>query len=87
MRENESLMTIYLYEQNLLKTLTLKLLDSSNEVVHDNILSMFDNVDELTRKLYNYLKRKNMIVQNKVSKKKKESLYEELDEMLCRINE
>lgn len=87
MRENESLMTIYLYEQNLLKTLTLKLLDSSNEVVHDNILSMFDNVDELTRKLYNYLKKNNMIVQNKVSKKKKESLYEELDEMLCRINE
>ena len=80
-------MTIYLYEQNLLKTLTLKLLDSSNEVVHDNILSMFDNVDELTRKLYNYLKKNNMIVQNKVSKKKKESLYEELDEMLCRINE
>ena len=87
MRENETLMTIYLYEQNLLKTLTLKLLDSSNEVVHDNILSMFDNVDELTRKLYNYLKKNNMIVQNKVSRKKKESLYEELDEMLCRINE
>lgn len=87
MRENESLMTIYLYEQNLLKTLTLKLLDSSNEVVHDNILSMFDNVDELTRKIYNYLKKNDMIVQNKVSKKKKESLYEELDEMLCRINE
>ena len=55
MKEKENLKIIYLYEQNLLKSCTSKLLESSNEIIHDNILSIFDNIDELTRKLYNYL--------------------------------
>ena len=55
MKEKENLMTLYLYEQNLLKTLTTKLLESSNEIVHDNILSIFDNIDELNRMLHKYL--------------------------------
>ena len=55
MKEKENLLTLYLYEQNLLKTLTTKLLESSNEIIHDNILSIFDNIDELNRLLNNYL--------------------------------
>ena len=53
MKDNENIKTIYLYEQNLLKSCADKLLDSSNEIIHDNILSIFDNTDEINRKLYN----------------------------------
>lgn len=52
MNEKENLSTIYIYEQNLLKSCTNKLLEASSEQVHDYILSIFDEIDELTRKLY-----------------------------------
>lgn len=87
MKEKENLLTIYLYEQNLLKTLTTKLLESSNEIIHDNILSIFDNIDELNRLLHNYLLNHELIKKEKATSKKKESLYEELDTLLLRINE
>ncbi len=87
MKEKECIRTLYLYEQNLLKTCTNKLLDSSNEIVHDNILSIFDNIDEINRKLYNYLLKEELIQKEKTTKRKKEDLYEELDSLLLRINE
>ena len=87
MKEKESIRTLYLYEQNLLKTCTNKLLESSNEIVHDNILSIFDNIDEINRKLYNYLLKEELIIKEKTTKRKKEDLYEELDCLLLRINE
>ncbi len=87
MKEKENLMTLYLYEQNLLKTLTTKLLESSNEIVHDNILSIFDNIDELNRMLHKYLINNQLITKERVSSKKKEILYEQLDTLLLRINE
>lgn len=87
MKEKENLMTLYLYEQNLLKTTTNKLLEASNEIMHDYILSIFDNIDELNRILYNYLLKHKLITKESTSKKKKENLYEELDTMLLRINE
>ena len=83
----ENIRTLYLYEQNLLKTCTNKLLDSSNEIVHDNVLSIFDNIDEINRKLYNYLLKEELIIKEKTTKRKKEDLYEELDSLLLRINE
>lgn len=87
MNEKENLSTLYLYEQNLLKSCTTKLLESSNEIIHDNILSIFDNIDELNRTLYNYLLKNELIKKERTTKKKKENLYEELDSMLLRINE
>lgn len=87
MKEKENLMTLYLYEQNLLKTLTTKLLESSNEIVHDNILSIFDNIDELNRTLHKYLLKHDLIKKETVTTKKKENLYEELDTLLLRIDE
>jgi len=87
MKDKESLLSVYLYEQNLLKSITTKLIDSSNEIVHDNILSIFDNIDEINRKLYNYLLKEELIIKEKTTKKKKEDLYEELDSLLLRINE
>lgn len=87
MKEHEHLMTLYLYEQNLLKTTTTKLLESSNEILHDNILSIFDNIDELNRKIYNYMQKNNLIKKEQTTTKKKETLYEELDNKLLKINE
>lgn len=87
MKEKENMRTLYLYEQNLLKTCTNKLLESSNEIVHDNILSIFDNIDEINRKLYNYLIENQIVKKDRVNKRKKDDLYEELDELLLRINE
>ena len=87
MEEKEKLSTLYIYEQNLLKSCVNKLLNSSNEIIHDNILSIFDNIDEINRKLYKYLLKEELIVKKRVTKKKKETLYEELDSLLLRINE
>lgn len=87
MKEKENLKVLHLYEQNLLKSCTNKLLESSNEIIHDNILSMFDNIDELNRKIYNYQLKNELIKNEKTTKKKKETLYEELDTLLLRINE
>lgn len=87
MKEKENLRTLYIYEQNLLKSTVSKLVESSNEIVHDNILSIFDNIDEINRKLYNYLLKEEIVTKERTTKKKKEDLYEELDNMLLRINE
>lgn len=87
MKEQENIKTLYIYEQNLLKSCTTKLIESSNEIIHDNILSIFDNIDELNRILYKYLTKENIITKEKSSKKKKESLYEELDSLYLTINE
>ena len=87
MKEKENLRTLYIYEQNLLKSTVSKLIESSNEIVHDSILSIFDNIDEINRKLYNYLLKEELIIKEKTTKKKKEELYEELDSLLLRINE
>lgn len=87
MNEIENLKVIYLYEQNLLKSCTNKLIESSNEILHDNILSVFDNIDELNRKLYNYLLKNKIIINDQITRKKKENLYEELDILLLRINQ
>ena len=87
MKEKESIRTLYLYEQNLLKSCVEKLIESSNEIVHDNILSIFDNIDEINRGLYNYLLKEELIIKEKTTKRKKEDLYEELDSLLLRINE
>lgn len=87
MKDIENIRAIYLYEQNLLKSCTNMLIESSNEIIHDNILSIFDNIDEINRKLYNYLLTRELINKEKTTKKKKEDLYEELDELLLRINE
>ena len=87
MNEKENLLTIYIYEQNLLKSCTNKLLEASSEELHDNLLSIFDEIDELNRKLYNYLLKHELIKKERITRKKKEALYEELDTMLLRINE
>lgn len=87
MNEKENLSTIYIYEQNLLKSCTNKLLESSSEQVHDYILSIFDEIDELNRKLYRYLLKSELIKKERISEKKREDLYEELDCLYLRINE
>ena len=43
--------------------------------------------DEINRRIYNYLLNQEMIIKERTTKKKKEDLYEELDELLLRINE
>lgn len=87
MNEKENLLSLYIYEQNLLKSCTNKLLESSSEEVHDNLLNIFDEVDDLNRKLYNYLLKNDLIKKEHITKKKKEALYEELDNLLLKINE
>ena len=87
MKEKEGLKALYFYEQNLLKSSAAKLIESSNDVVHDNVLSIFDNIDEINRCLYSYLLSKNLVSREKTTRQKKENLYEELDELLLRINE
>ena len=62
MNEKENLLSLYIYEQNLLKSCTNKLLESSSEEVHDNLLNIFDEVDDLNRKLYNYLLKNDLIL-------------------------
>lgn len=87
MQELENIKTLYIYEQNLLKTCTNNLLEAYDENLHDNILSIFDSIDELNRKLKSYIKQKSNIKKESISKKKKENLYEELDNMLLRISD
>lgn len=87
MQELENIKTLYIYEQNLLKTCTTNLLEAYDENLHDNILSIFDSIDELNRKLKSYIKQKSNLKKELISKKKKENLYEELDNMLLRISD
>lgn len=87
MKDKEELKALYFHEQNLLKSTAEKLIESSNEIIHDNILSLFDNIDEVNRLLYNYLLKEKMIIRNRVSNKKQENIYNELDSMYLRINE
>ena len=83
----DNIKELYLYEQNLLKSCTSKLLESSNDSVHDSVLNVFDNTDEINRKLNKFLKEQEIIYIEKTTRKKKEELFEELDAMLLRINE
>ena len=76
---------LYIREQNIFKSTAEKLVLSSNEIVHDNILAMFDNIDEINRKLLKFLKDKEIINNKYINKKKKESKYEELDSMLLKV--
>ncbi len=85
--KTDYLRTLYIYEQNLLKSTVDILIESSSEIVHDNILSMFDNIDEVNRKIYNYLFSQGIIRKDSITKKKREDLYEELDCLLIGINE
>ncbi len=71
----------------MLKSCVENLLESSNEIIHDNILNIFDNIDEINRRLYKYLLKEKFIKKERSTKRKKENLYEELDSLLLRINE
>ncbi len=87
MKEKDDIRSLYIYEQNMLKSCVENLLESSNEIMHDNILSIFDNIDEINRRLYKYLLKEKFIKKERITKRKKENLYEELDSLLLRINE
>ena len=76
---------LYIIEQNIFRSNAEKLILSSNEIVHDNILAMFDNIDEINRKLLNFLKEKEIITDKYINKKKKDNKYEELDSMLLKV--
>ena len=82
----ENLISIYIYEQNLLKTICNKMLESSIDEVHDYLLSIFDETDELIRKLYTFLIKNKYIEKEKIIKKEKEELYEKLDSLFLKIN-
>ena len=77
--------SLYITEQSLLKSCTEKLVSSSSEIVHDNILSIFDNIDDINRKIFTYLEKKELITNKFISKKKKDDKYEELDSLLLQI--
>ena len=79
--------SLYITERNLLKSTVNKLLASSSEIIHDNILNIFDNVDEINRRIYKYLLKEQLIKKERATKRRKEILYEELDSLLLRINE
>ena len=87
MKTEENINALYIYEQNLLKSCVSKLLESSNEILHDSILSIFDNIDEITRKLQKYIQKKENVPKERINRMLKEKLYEELDSMYLRINE
>ena len=82
----DNLKSIYIYEQNLLKTICDKMLDSSSDEVHDYLLSVFDETDELVRMIYKYLLKSKYIEKEKIIKKEKENLYEKLDSLFLQIN-
>ncbi len=87
MQEKDDIKLLYTYEQNLLKSCTETLLESSSEIIHDNILNIFDNVYEINIRIYKYLLKEQLIKKERTTKRKKEILYEELDSLLLRINE
>lgn len=82
----DNLISIYIYEQNLLKTISSKLLECTSDEVHDYILSIFDEIDDLNRKIYKYLTKNKYIEKEKTSKKEKEQIYEKLDSLYLEIN-
>lgn len=82
----ENLISIYIYEKNLLKSTTNKLLECTSDIVHDYILNVFYELDELNRYIYNYLIKNKYIEKEKTSKKEKNQIYEELDSLYLRIN-
>lgn len=82
----DNLKSIYIYEQNLLKSVTDKLLECNSDIVHDYILSIFDEIDDLNRYLYKFLVKNKYIEKEKTSKKEKEQLYDKLDSMYLEIN-
>ena len=86
MNIKDNLISIYISEQNLLKKVTEKLLDCTSDEVHDYILSIFDEIDDINRKLYKFLVKSKYIEKEKTSKKEKEEIYEKLDSLYLEIN-
>lgn len=82
----DNLISIYIYEQNLLKSITDKLINCNSDEVHDYILSIFDEIDDLNRNIYKFLIKNKYLEKEKTSKKEKEQLYEKLDSMYLEIN-
>jgi hypothetical protein len=80
------LKSIYIYEQNLLKTICNKLIESKQEEVHDYLLSIFDEVDELNRTIYKFLIENKYLEKERIIKSEKEKLYEKLDSFYVEIN-
>ena len=86
MNIKDNLISIYIYEQNLLKSTSEKLLNCNSDEVHDYILSIFDEIDDINRILYKFLVKSKYIEKEKTSKKGKEELYEKLDSMYLEIS-
>lgn len=86
MDTKDNLISIYINEQNLLKKVADKLLECTSDEVHDYILSIFDELDDLNRKIYKFLIRNKYLEQEKTSKKEKEQIYEELDSLYLTIS-
>ena len=63
----------------MLKTITSKLLECKSDEVHDYVLSIFDELDEINRDLYKYLLKEKYLENEKTSAKGKSILYEKLD--------
>ena len=86
MNIKDNLISIYIYEQNLLKSTSEKLLNCNSDEVHDYILSIFDEIDDINRILYKFLVKSKYKEKEKTSKKEKEELYEKLDSMYLEIS-
>lgn len=82
----DNFMSIYIYEQNLLKTTADRLLECNSDLVHDYILNIFDELDELNRKIYKFLIKNRYLEKEKTKKREKEQIYEELDSLYLNIN-
>ena len=83
---NDNLKSIYIYEQNLLKTICNKMLDSSLDEVHDYLLSIFDEIDELIRIIYKFLTENKYLEKEKINKREKAWLFEKLDGLFLEID-
>ena len=86
MNIKDNFMSIYIYEQNLLKTTADRLLECNSDLVHDYILNIFDELDELNRKIYKFLIKNRYLEKEKTKKREKEQIYEELDSLYLNIN-
>ena len=86
MKEKEIMKSIYFSEQNILKSVANDLLECRSNGVHDNLLNIFDDIDELNRKIYKYLIMKKYIPQEKITKQRKKIVFEQLDELYLGIN-
>ena len=86
MDTKDNLISIYLDEKNLLKSTTDKLLECDSDEAHDYILNIFDELDDLNRQLYKFLIENRYLEKERISKKEKEQIYEELDSLYLTIS-